>query len=250
VDEAIVEQAEQHHGSTDLNYLSAPPSRRKQLHTLHTAKMSDAHHAEMDRRLQTVEAQKGRLTCTLMWHNENDLDLTCFTPAGEKIWYMKKQDDARTGHLDVDMNRHEDDVNHEPIENIYFEHPPPGKYRFVYVASAPHCRAAGAKRRSHSAWRCAVAWRRWTWSGHRERRRPTTTCAWSTTATCRIKASRTSQRMTVSLTHATLATHATQILAVPLMQPLSVQKCWLLSLTCQRGNNRGQTSACAISCAV
>lgn len=107
---------------------------RKQLHTKHTDEMSDAHHAEMDRRLKTAAAQKGRLTCTLMWHNENDLDLTCVTPAGEKIWYVKNKDDAGTGHLDVDMNRHEDDVNHEPIENIYFEHPLPGKYRFVVEA--------------------------------------------------------------------------------------------------------------------
>jgi uncharacterized protein YfaP (DUF2135 family) len=45
----------------------------------------------MGRRLKAAGAQVGALTCSLMWDNENDLDIHCETPAGEHIFYKSKR---------------------------------------------------------------------------------------------------------------------------------------------------------------
>ena len=37
----------------------------------------EAHKGEMGERLEAVGARVGALTCSLMWHNLNDLDLHC-----------------------------------------------------------------------------------------------------------------------------------------------------------------------------
>ena len=65
-----------------------------------------------------------------MWDNENDLDIHCETPAGEHIWYGSKKTKECDGQLDVDQNAHEKDVTATPIENIFWEQPKPGHYKF------------------------------------------------------------------------------------------------------------------------
>ena len=50
-----------------------------------------AHEGELGRRLQAAGAKVGRLTCSLMWHNHDDLDLHCETPSGEHIWWNYKK---------------------------------------------------------------------------------------------------------------------------------------------------------------
>ena len=80
----------------------------------------DAHHeGEMGARLKQAGAHVGRLTCSLMWHNHDDLDLHCETPNGEHIWWKDKKTLKSDGHLDVDMNASEKHMTNTPIENMY-----------------------------------------------------------------------------------------------------------------------------------
>jgi hypothetical protein len=89
-----------------------------------------AHAGEMGRRLQKVGAKVGKLTCSLMWDNANDLDIHCETPAGEHIWYGSKRAKQCGGFLDVDMNAKEGDTTAMPIENLFWANPLPGRYKF------------------------------------------------------------------------------------------------------------------------
>lgn len=85
----------------------------------------DAHHeGEMGARLKKAGAHVGRLTCSLMWHNHDDLDLHCETPAGEHICWHDKKADKCDGHLDVDMNASEKHMTNTPIENMYVSFQP------------------------------------------------------------------------------------------------------------------------------
>ena len=63
-----------------------------------------------------------------MWDNKNDLDLHCETASGEHIWYRNRKAKAG-GELDVDQNAHDRDSVDDPIENIFFNNPPPGHYK-------------------------------------------------------------------------------------------------------------------------
>jgi uncharacterized protein YfaP (DUF2135 family) len=59
-----------------------------------------AHQGEMGRRLKEAGAKVGALTCSLMWHNRNDLDLHCESPTGSHIFYGQRTGSC-TGVLDV-----------------------------------------------------------------------------------------------------------------------------------------------------
>jgi Flp pilus assembly protein TadD len=102
-----------------------------------------AHAGEMGRRLQKAQAKVGKLTCSLMWDNENDLDIHCETPAGEHIWYGSKKTEQCDGHLDIDMNAHSHDTTQLPIENIFWSKPPAGHYKF-WVEAVDMDRTPGA----------------------------------------------------------------------------------------------------------
>jgi hypothetical protein len=68
---------------------------------------------------QTREgAKSGDVQLTLIWNNENDLDLHCIDPNGEHIYYGHTNS-AAGGQLDVDMNAHSP-FSRKPVENIYF----------------------------------------------------------------------------------------------------------------------------------
>ena len=85
--------------------------------------------AELTRRLDVAGAELGELTISLMWNNMDDLDLHVINPHGDHLWFRKKKD-KYTGELDVDMNAQHKTA--EPVENIYWQDPPKGKYT-IYV---------------------------------------------------------------------------------------------------------------------
>lgn len=57
-----------------------------------------------------------------------DLDLHCTGPTGSHIFWNDKKGKCG-GHLDVDMNASDKHLSGCPVENIFWEHPPKGKYR-------------------------------------------------------------------------------------------------------------------------
>jgi hypothetical protein len=82
---------------------------------------------EMSKLLRAAGAKTGALTCSLMWHNTDDLDLHCNTPNGSHIYHGNKQ--SAGGELDVDMNASSLVTN--AVENIYFrDSPQAGRYKF------------------------------------------------------------------------------------------------------------------------
>lgn len=93
---------------------------------------------ELTERLQREGAKSGDVQISLMWSNENDLDLHCIDPSGEEIYYQHKQSWS-SGELDVDMN-----VSHpyslKPVENIYWPRggAPAGLYRIFVNHYAKH----------------------------------------------------------------------------------------------------------------
>ena len=69
----------------------------------------------MERRLGEVNAKGGDIQISLSWGNFNDLDLHCFEPGEEEIWFGNPKS-RRTGcELDVDQNAHMP-YNASPVE--------------------------------------------------------------------------------------------------------------------------------------
>lgn len=58
---------------------------------------------EVQSRLDRENAQTGDLQVSLIWYGQNDLDLHCVDPFGERIWHEHRKA-ASGGELDVDMN--------------------------------------------------------------------------------------------------------------------------------------------------
>jgi hypothetical protein len=95
--------------------------------------------AAMARRLDEAGARTGDIQLSLSWNDYNDLDLHCFDPQGEQIWYSNKRSAKTGGVLDVDRNASEPFVA-APVENIYWptSGAPPGIYRLYLVYYAQH----------------------------------------------------------------------------------------------------------------
>jgi len=74
----------------------------------------------------------GDVQILLSWDNYNDLDLVCFDPSNEPIWFKNKRV-ASGGKLEIDMNVDYPDSK-SPIENIYWpsDAAPNGTYK-VYL---------------------------------------------------------------------------------------------------------------------
>jgi len=83
-----------------------------------------------DSRLQREQAMSGAVTASLAWNDPSDLDLHAHvrlaSGASEHVCYRHKQ--GAGGVLDVDMHASEDQIVREPVENIFWEHPPAGTY--------------------------------------------------------------------------------------------------------------------------
>jgi|ERR1035441_6097551 hypothetical protein len=95
--------------------------------------------AAMARRLDEAGARTGDIQLSLSWNDYNDLDLHCFDPQGEQIWYSNKRSAKTGGILDVDRNASEPFVA-APVENIYWPAggAPSGIYRVCVVYYAQH----------------------------------------------------------------------------------------------------------------
>ena len=109
----------------------------------------------LTKRLNVAGAELGKLTISLMWHNTDDLDLHLINPKGEHIWW-KERKDACTGELDVDMNAPTSRITDEPVENVYWQDPPKGKYEiFVANCSQKYAPKKMKSRVDHATTSCA-----------------------------------------------------------------------------------------------
>lgn len=91
------------------------------------------HDPEIVKRLKSAGAQFGDPQFSLMWHNQNDLDLHVIDPTGAHISYRDPRAPSG-GELDVDANRDALRLTNRPVENIYWRpgSAPQGDYQ-VYV---------------------------------------------------------------------------------------------------------------------
>jgi hypothetical protein len=90
--------------------------------------------ADLNSRLQREHAQSGDVQISLMWNNQNDLDLHVIDPTGEQIFF-KRRKSSSGGELDVDMNADpRKGLSDQPVENVYWPAggAPLGNYK-VYV---------------------------------------------------------------------------------------------------------------------
>ena len=87
----------------------------------------------LDRRLEEEAASRGSITISMGWNTTDDLDLHVVPPGGaeSEIFYDRKA--AGGGTLDVDANDHNDRLVEEPVENVFFPDPEPGRYRVFIV---------------------------------------------------------------------------------------------------------------------
>jgi hypothetical protein len=88
---------------------------------------------EIAKRLQRAGAEAGEIEITLSWNNRNDLDLHCFEPDGNEIYFVKKESKSG-GKLDVDRNiggRYGSSAVNDPVEHIRWKGrtPPHGHYK-------------------------------------------------------------------------------------------------------------------------
>ena len=68
-------------------------------------------------RLNRENAKSGGVQVSLIWDNQNDLDLSVLCPSGERISFDNKLSKCG-GQLDVDMN--EAPTSEQPVENIFW----------------------------------------------------------------------------------------------------------------------------------
>ena len=88
--------------------------------------------AEIQQRLNEVDAKSGEFQFSLAWDNRVDLDLHCVTP-NSHICYWNREGDG--GRLDVDAQA--EVMMDKPVENIYFEEAQEGNYHvFVHNYSS------------------------------------------------------------------------------------------------------------------
>jgi len=107
--------------------LSAPDNMRPSGNIVSTPS-----NAEFEPRLLQHGAGGGDVQISLAWNNINDIDIHCFTPSGEHIYFAEKRS-TDGGILDVDMNVGSP-FSTEPVENIFWAtgSAPSGRYT-VYV---------------------------------------------------------------------------------------------------------------------
>ena len=71
------------------------------------------------------------LRCSLIWNNYTDLDLHCFTPSKQHIYWQVRRREIGGGMLDVDANGCDKSTD-TPVENIRWAHNAlNGRYKFV-----------------------------------------------------------------------------------------------------------------------
>ena len=85
---------------------------------LGTSAPASAFSAEFNRRLRREGAMTGDIQISLMWDTIDDLDLHCWDPRGEHIFFEHMRSRSG-GRLDVDMNV-DRPYSNEPVENIFW----------------------------------------------------------------------------------------------------------------------------------
>lgn len=80
---------------------------------------------EMDKIFSDAGAKTGKVTISLLWNTQDDLDLSATSPRGDTVSFNNKNSSSG-GHLDVD--RQVNTFVRNPIENIYWDNPPIGRY--------------------------------------------------------------------------------------------------------------------------
>jgi hypothetical protein len=93
--------------------------------------MADEYEEVVRIRMERERVYSGELHISLIWNDIADLDLHVVTPYNEHIYYGNRESSCG-GLLDVDMNRCNDTISLEPIENIFWALSPSGHYK-VYV---------------------------------------------------------------------------------------------------------------------
>ena len=102
---------------------------RKQPHI--AARVDDA----LSERLTTAKAGVGELVCSVAWHDSNDLDLHCLTPAGEHLWHGHPKS-LCGGSLDVDSNSEAGSATDAPVVSMFWpKDVPKGRYTFWVEAA-------------------------------------------------------------------------------------------------------------------
>lgn len=99
-----------------------PEERQDDAITLHKLK------TETQKRRNEQGGALGKLTVSLIWDTDDDLDLHVIEPDGEDIGPTKKTSNSG-GKLDVDANYNS--VMKNPVENIFWQEPPKGTYRVM-----------------------------------------------------------------------------------------------------------------------
>lgn len=85
--------------------------------------------SEDRQRAERRGARSGKLQVILAWDDVNDLDLRVVCPNGADINFSRRN--ACGGVLDVDANGDVNALTSTPVENVYFDSPPPGRYRVM-----------------------------------------------------------------------------------------------------------------------
>lgn len=115
-------EAEEKAAQNALTIPDAPGS------TAETATEAEAQ--ELEDRVIENAALQGELAFSLAWNSSDDIDLKVKCPSGEVVSYQTKSSLVCGGKLDIDANSY-GKIFERPIENIFFESPPPGRYDVI-----------------------------------------------------------------------------------------------------------------------
>jgi tetratricopeptide (TPR) repeat protein len=80
---------------------------------------------EVDYVIAATGAKVGPVTVSLLWNSTDDLDLHVISPRGDEVFFENNKSSSG-GILDID--RQVNSFVSNPVENIYWSHPPSGTY--------------------------------------------------------------------------------------------------------------------------
>lgn len=96
---------------------------------------------QIDDAAADAKANEGLATCTLKWSNTDDLDLHCYFKNNdgevEHVYFGNKETKDGRGKLDVDRNANDKRTTTNPVENIFWNKPKEGCYKFFVVNYRP-----------------------------------------------------------------------------------------------------------------
>lgn len=84
---------------------------------------------EIEKRRKREGGKIGKITVSLIWETNDDIDLAIIDPNGDWLSYSIKENQNISGVLDIDANAKSNEIMEFPIENIYINKPIPGRYR-------------------------------------------------------------------------------------------------------------------------